>query len=253
MIPPSSTMSFLLGGKSLPHCVLADHDKVYRNQYYHSMYDDLDNVDAALVCKAASLIASTVAKLQGFDRADVDVNCTTVTTLLRCLAGSWSCPQFAESFPGTSFQEFPGNYAGVWNGWSMTLPIKFVQDWAVVHSTLANAGAPPPSPCPSIGQPCNNRTGRCIRNQCYDLGLTWYVPAVTPALSVVNNKYVVANDSSLPVFAESNWNLLQVRTFRQEDPGVQLGGLVAGFALTVVTAVVCVVATRKFNAVWRVE
>ena len=68
----------------------------------------------------------------------MEVNCTTVAALMECLAGSWSCPMFAESFPGVPVPEFPANYAGVYNGWGMTLPIKFVQDWGTVHSALAN-------------------------------------------------------------------------------------------------------------------
>ncbi len=255
-VPPSSTTTFLQGGRSVPHCVVADHDATYRNRYYHSMYDDLDNVDVDLVCKAATLLANAVATLQGFAQPQLQVNCSTVVDLMACLAGSWNCPQFAQSFPGQSFQEYPGNYAGVWNGWSMTYPVKYVQDWAAVRSALANAAAPAPSPCAQIGAPCNNNTGRCIRNQCYDLSLTWYAPAVSPVF-YWDGHWRVRNDSAadaaLPVFVESNWNALQVRTFHQEHPAAQLGGLVAGVALTLFATVVCVVATRKFNAVWRVE
>ena len=117
---------------------------------------------------------------------------------------------------------------------------------------VLSRAAPEPSHCPVVGDPCVNKTGRCIHNKCYDLDLTWYAPAISPALSA-DGYWRVHNISTLPIFTESDWAALQVRTFKQEDLGVQLGGLVAGFALTVITAVVCVVATRKFNAVWRVE
>lgn len=215
----------------------------------------MSNVDVELVCKAATVMANAVASLQQFSGAPgvLQANCTTVAELMSCLGGNWKCPLFKKYFPGWNMPEFAANYVGVYSGGTVTVPVKFVSDYAAERSSpLRHA---PTSPCDRLGARCNNDTGMCIRFACVDLSNLWSEPAYPTGLYWADGWRV--NDSAaatgLPVFTESNWNQLSVRTFVQEAPATQLAGLLVGGVLTVATAVACVVATRKFNAVWRLE
>lgn len=267
-IPPSSTMSFLLANSSVTHAVLTDHDEVYANQFYHSIFDDLANVDSDLVCKAANVLARAVASLQGFNDttiaavADFSVNCSLVDDLISCLAKSWNCSMMKD-YLGEQLQvEYPSNYVGVWNRGGFSIPVKFVHDIIAERSAFANPTVEKPEPlCERVQYPCGNDTGRCIRNKCVDLGLVWYVPGWSSGIEWSNGPvpswgwHVVDTsvNNTLPVFVESNWNSLSLRTFVQEDPAVQFVSVLFGVSFTIIASLLCLIATRKFNAVWRVE
>lgn len=212
-------------------------------------------MDVALVCKAATVLANAVAKLQHFDgpAGVLEVNCSTVADLMGCLGGDWKCGLFKKYFPNWNMPEFAANYVGVYAGGTVTVPVKFVSDFAAeLSSPLRDALV---SPCERLGARCNNDTGMCIRSACVDLSRLWNEPAFPTGLYWADGWRVndSAAASALPVFTESNWNQLSVRTFLQEAPATQLASLLVGGVLTLATAVVCVVATRKFNAVWRLD
>jgi hypothetical protein len=257
-LPPSSTQSFLHHAH-VPHVVLTDHTLAYSNHYYHSMFDDLHNVDTALVCRAATLLAHTIASLQEYhvppSTAALQVNCTRIAQYMGCLTGSWSCAMFKPYFPNWQMPEFVANYAGVFDFSSVSVPIKFLHD---VASELSNPfrANPPIDECDTHKPDslCMNNTGRCVRGVCVDMTLVMYVHAVSPAMYVEDRIWKVnSSDTTSPVFTESNWAQLSVRVFPAESPAVQFVGVFTGVAMTVLVAILCVVATRKFNRVWRLE
>jgi hypothetical protein len=64
-IPPSSLTQFIstlteLESRSV---VITDHSAEYVNPFYHSHFDDEDNVDTELVCDAATFLARTLFQL----------------------------------------------------------------------------------------------------------------------------------------------------------------------------------------------
>lgn len=255
-IPPSSTMSWLQRAPGLPHAVLTDHDQQYTNRFYHSIFDDIRNVDATLVCNASTVLARAVASLMLFNEpptaATLAANCTLVQRLLECLADSWHCPMMQDYFRGFNMPEYPSNTAGVHQDNSFSVPVKFVHDVAAEWS----ARTVPPSPCGS-GDRCkahNDSQGLCIRGTCVDVSRAWFADAFSPAIGWMDGYWHVTDtNAAVPVFTESNWNHLGVRVFPAEAPAVQLASLLVGGLLTVATALLCVLATRSFNRAWRLE
>ena len=245
-IPPSSSMSFLQKLPNLPTAVLTDHEAIYENQYYHSMFDDYDNIDPALVCDAANVLANAIAKLQGYaEKKTLSANCSVVDELLKCFAGDWRCPLFREYISRMgSAPEFPTSYCGVWSGLNTMTPMtKIVHDIA----TEANSVSEAPFKSCNRNQDCGD-LGRfkCIRNICLDDTRTWYLEAFSPAF-YKDGYWKIVDDDTLPAFTESVWLEIALKTFPMVSPLTDIMTLAIGVLVTIVSCIFCFFGGRLFS------
>lgn len=93
-------MSFLKVDPTLKGIVLTDHATQYKNPYYHSRFDDQENVNLTALCQITKTLARTIFLLGvndtvdqfGFSVDQLFINCTEVLELYACFTVSYECP-----------------------------------------------------------------------------------------------------------------------------------------------------------------
>lgn len=99
-LPPSSLMSFLKVDPTFKGVVLTDHSSEYKNPYYHSRFDNQENINLTSICEITKTIARTIFLLginntvddHGFSVDQLFINCTEIVELYTCFTVSYECP-----------------------------------------------------------------------------------------------------------------------------------------------------------------
>ena len=253
-LPPASVQSFLAKNhlrRTVPTLVLADHNSAgYVNHLYQSRYDMAARANATLLCEAASLLASALARLQGYPGADsappLHANCTRVTELLSCVSGNWRCALFQEYLPFMKdAPEFPSNYAGVFQGNSvMRPPTKLFHDIVTELNTphiIGNISCTRNGECPEAGS-----TYVCIRGRCVDQTSSQFRDALSPAF-FYDNGWRISKDTHSAAFTESIWMNVGFRAYPRETAATHILTLLSGILVTTVSAVMCVFGVKYVN------
>lgn len=115
-LPPSSLQSFLKENNKLVGIVIANHEKEFKNKFYNSLFDDINNLNISdsRVTKQLTNIATVVSKsihelLTGNSSDSITADETLVYNLLDCYLNDSSCDLF--KYVVSPDYEFPnGNY-----------------------------------------------------------------------------------------------------------------------------------------------
>jgi len=249
-IPPSSLMQFIKYNKdiSIKGVVISDHYSSYTNKFYHSIFDDYKNVNATLVCSAATLLSRSLYILAN-DNYSTDIlntiqaNCSLVEQLLYCLTNNQKCPLAVELIPQLNdIQDkeiIPSHYISVYSRNTRNIYQKFIHDW--VYNKTSNNKT---STCESDAD-CQN--GMCLKKKCrysptsyYDalsLGIKYNTD--TEMWDIVNASY--------PIWTESNWLPLVLRLFQVGNPVTDYYVFGAAVIEVIITIIVVIVSKRIFK------
>ena len=146
-LPPSSLMSFLHTRADLSGIVLTDHEREYKNPYYHSRFDNQENVNLTALCEVSLTVAKTIFLLGmngtedefGFWADDLTVNCTTIAELYSCFTATYEWAWVRElsltlRVGGTLPR--PTNYVGVYSHRSYNYMASFVYEWIANNTAI---------------------------------------------------------------------------------------------------------------------
>jgi hypothetical protein len=228
--------------------VLTDHSGPFANKYYHSQFDSAGNLLSDLIpgsaqpahtilCRKATLLARTLWIEAGGDPslATMQADCTMMDQLLRCMLEDSTCDLVQSVDPSAYPTPNPNQGLGntVLSHYSSVFtlaPESYISgDTLFLHDLMypwvlnASGWIPPPKgydgPWPTA--PRNIHVHDAVDpNLVFDLDANRYDIKST------------AND--FPLWAESNWDsTVGFRTFRVEDPRVEVGFFVAGLVVAV--------------------
>eukprot|EP01105_Mastigella_eilhardi_P018733 TRINITY_DN4364_c0_g1_i1.p1 TRINITY_DN4364_c0_g1~~TRINITY_DN4364_c0_g1_i1.p1 ORF type:complete len:666 (-),score=152.19 TRINITY_DN4364_c0_g1_i1:83-2080(-) len=239
-IPPSPAMSFVqlgigsggTGPAAAPVVVLADHQREYRNAYYHSHYDA--DIDAAeTLCAGAGKLARALFELASPLQApdSLQADCGLVSELWYCLTVNLKCRLFTNLIQNLTVDSAPSHYVGVF-GYSPTsyyigAPVKLV--YSVLYNYTASARGQAcedgQKQCP-YGYTCIGSKGqrRCLQASVY------YHDAISTGFEYDGSWWKLSSDTSAPVWTESNWNGLSLLTYQKDSPVKEGFFLAAGVA-----------------------
>ncbi len=123
--------------------MLADHNATYASPYYDSDWDRAQNVDAQLVCQAATLLAHsmyTLAMAPGSEMVPLTADCALVAQLLECMISNASCELFRGPVlpPSARVGEY-SHYVGVFQGVYGPLGVGTKAVYELLHNWTADA------------------------------------------------------------------------------------------------------------------
>ncbi|ETO25807.1 hypothetical protein RFI_11329, partial [Reticulomyxa filosa] len=119
--PPSSFWSFLQANTNITGVVLTDFQTNYSNQWFHSVFDSIYQIDADQVCMTATLFARTLLTAADTDgllndsflQKNVNADCILVETLINCLMEDMTCNLVASIAPSAT-DPTPSHYTSVY-------------------------------------------------------------------------------------------------------------------------------------------
>ncbi|CAA0814554.1 Nicastrin [Striga hermonthica] len=262
-VPPSSLMTFLRKKPLISGLVLEDFDSAFSNEFYHSHFDDLSNINSSSITAAASLVARTLFILAGGENPsainNIKINSSLVDELISCLLNcdpGLSCELVKHYIsPSTAC---PSHYVGVILGKPSSTPYpSYVGDVSrFVWNFLADKTSIPSknvsSSCP---KDCHDVDELCIREEADGKGVcvistTRYVPAYSTRLkydeSVESWTVLPINSSDTmgtedPIWTESNWDTINLRLYTVQtstyDNLILLLGIIITFLSYLVIAI----------------
>ncbi|KAL9230907.1 hypothetical protein vseg_006198 [Gypsophila vaccaria] len=254
-IPPSSMMSFLKMNSQISGTVLEDFDAVFSNDFYHSHFDDITNINSTSIVSAASLVARSLYMLacetKNPNDSDLDaihVNASLVESLLDCLVKcdpGLSCGLVNNYIKPSS--TCPSSYVGViatdpssppYPGYSSDIS-RFI--WNFLSEKTAMPMGNSSSNCQ---QECSNKDEVCIKSETDQKGVcvrstTRYVPAYSTRLHFDSGSWKLLPPNSSdpmgmvdPVWTESNWDTIGLRVYAVQNATYNRLILLAGLGIT---------------------
>lgn len=248
-IPPSAAEAFLDHNSQLPTLVLTDHAGPYANKYFQSEFDGALNmltdaipgsamIQHASLCNKATLISRFLwLEAGGSEEASMSIqaDCDLINQLLHCLLEDYRCDLVNSVAPGAfytptnSFKTHP-HYSSVYNlqpdSYVDSTPL-FMHNLLLSFALNATDYVPRPAdwnPSLPYPDPPNN---------------VHYHDAVDPNLrfDLGANRWIIAPDANdRPLYMESNWDSgIGWRSFRMEDPRVDIVCIILGVAVAVAT------------------
>eukprot|EP01125_Pyxidicula_operculata_P021258 TRINITY_DN8113_c0_g1_i1.p1 TRINITY_DN8113_c0_g1~~TRINITY_DN8113_c0_g1_i1.p1 ORF type:complete len:644 (-),score=128.86 TRINITY_DN8113_c0_g1_i1:153-2084(-) len=246
-IPPSALKGFISSNDKFADIgvVITDHESSYNNKFYDSMFDDYYNVNLDKVCQSAQLLLNSIYAIAN----DVDsapssykVNCSLVYELMDCVALNDTCAEKMALVHVTTGEDYPVHYTGVYQS-SRTLHQKFIEDWVSDRAAFNVT---------NITCDDSNKCGEnefCSRSVCKQ-SATYKHPALSTNVRIVPGElwssWEVIDETKDPVWTESNWIPLGLRTFLIGDPLIDY--VFIGFAVVeaIIVIVITVVIKREF-------
>eukprot|EP01126_Amoeba_proteus_P050392 TRINITY_DN5948_c0_g2_i4.p1 TRINITY_DN5948_c0_g2~~TRINITY_DN5948_c0_g2_i4.p1 ORF type:complete len:617 (+),score=133.28 TRINITY_DN5948_c0_g2_i4:242-2092(+) len=201
--------------------VLADHEAEYKNQYYHSIFDTVENIDPELICTTSTLIARTVSLLargvvdveKDKEVEKVEANCSLVNQLINCIIKDMSCP-LVRALLGKA-NGLPQHYPSVFQDSSQS----FVYHWLYDRlgtpegNTTCN-----PGDCPTHHLCYNGTCKQALVFSHQALNENLYVEqGAFSSHWVLNSTQSHDQDN---IWTESNWNPLGLRTYKVSNPSI---------------------------------
>lgn len=256
-LPPTSVHQFIkstekLPGEKLLGSVLSNYDAKFVNRFYHSIYDDSNNVQyvgenkAYLVdhiVRVSSLVASSLYELV-FEKAKrIETSPETVRNLLDCYLENGNCTTFIRALPaGLSLA--PGPIQTYWDPTKHDDNINSVVTQALLRYFLGDRFEYNHTKCNAEDgesqqynfvyvngkdKPITDGTqGVCIRSQVIALN------AISPAYSRIDN--MISVNKSLPAWTVSLDNIRNpVRIFMIPSPVYQWCVLLLGIIVTLMS------------------
>lgn len=211
-LPPSSSLSFLKYKDSLKDktFVISDHASAFSNKFYHSHFDDFENLDIETIKKSAALLANTLFELamdgEIENETRIIINETLVEELAFCLTKNISCDLISYVLNDTRVNQntVPSHYPGPFFVNSISYTSKFVHDFVALnlnHSRDANCTS-----CEGVNENCI--AGYCISSyvnyhEAYSTGLK---------RDYETGKYSVIDENE-PNWVESYWTPIGLRLY----------------------------------------
>ncbi|KAK9106575.1 hypothetical protein Syun_022586 [Stephania yunnanensis] len=225
--------------------VLEDFDTVFTNKFYHSDLDDFSNINSSVIAAAASLVSRALyilasdKELNTTALSSINVNSSLVEDLLGCLLTcepGLSCELVKDHITPTSV--CPNNYVGV---------------------LLEKTSLPSKNTNSSCSESCSNKDHVCIRAETPAKGscvvsTTRYIPAYSTRLKFESDKWILLPPNASdplgmvdPVWTESFWNVIGLRTYTVQSATYDRLVLLAGIIVTVL-AYLAIAVTRTVVA-----
>jgi nicastrin len=263
-IPPSSLMAFIKKNPKTSGIVIEDFNTVFHNKFYHSHLDNQSNINSSSIVAAASLFARSLyilanhkTNLTDLALNSVKVNSSLVEQLLGCLLNcepGLSCDLVKHYITPTA--TCPNHYVGVILGEPSSSPyLDYVSDVSrFVWNFLAEKTSKPSKNSTSCPKDCGGEGELCVGSETDGKGVcvistTRYVPAYSTRLKLESGIWKISPHNSSdpmgekdPIWTESNWDTIQLRTYSALDPSYDSLILVIGISITVLayTAVIVI-------------
>jgi len=253
-------MSFLKFKPNMNHVVISEYNTQYTNKYYHSRFDNRENLgfqfnsqqqppnDTACLHlgRMATLLARTLYKLSWGDNdtlpPNLEANCTLAELLTICFTQYLSCDLVAEYLPGYSFSDgLPSQYTSVHQATAVQQVTAALAREILYEYTASFRGGN----CTTY-KDCDNST-ECIRHRCLKSG-TYYHDALSLAFdqnldgTYSPNRLYWETEST---WTESNWGSLYLEIFMMDSLGSEIAVLVMGI-LEVLASIGAVFFVRNY-------
>eukprot|EP01097_Dermamoeba_algensis_P003523 TRINITY_DN2436_c0_g1_i1.p1 TRINITY_DN2436_c0_g1~~TRINITY_DN2436_c0_g1_i1.p1 ORF type:complete len:667 (-),score=79.98 TRINITY_DN2436_c0_g1_i1:247-2247(-) len=219
-LPPSSLMSFLRVKPNLVGVALADHDAQYSNRYYHSRHDGRENVDSKQVSQVASVLSRVIFNhFLSLSTPPPAINNSLVDTLLNCFISNFTCT-FLDRFFGSISRTQRSSislYTSVYS------PGRYFPAFNRNSASSRYVSAPVSSVVRSLLQSFN------MTSRFHD-ALSPAVMYFTQDDSSSALTRTVAKDlaAKFGVFAESDWDKLELTGFYEDNPNKDIIMFVVG-------------------------
>lgn len=264
ILPPASIQSTLKASdRKIPAILLSNFDESYKNNFYHSLYDnakkhnyDHEEKDSKLVehlAKISETVARVVYKTVGNTDKTIEfqANKTLINDLIQCYTVKANCELFS-SVANAGFGRWPETlpqYVGVDRKTtyhtmftyrllayltSAKQPLDGVYTSSnctaptnqSIYDYIFISGDEPPSWFPGTKEECRNslECGYCYKTTAQR------IKAVSPAFEIEN--YDFHNDT-YSSWSESSWQTTSSRMFLKADPGREKGYLALGIFLLI--------------------
>lgn len=243
-LPPSSSLTFVkneslaLTDKTF---VITDHAAEYNNKYYHSHFDDFENIDIDAVKKSAKFLAQSLYSLaneiDAVDASMVSINETLVEDLTYCLTKNISCSLVSTILQDTRLSKTPtpSHYPGPFFTNSISITSKFVHDFA--YLSLNRTRTPG----------CDKCEDKCISGYCIS-AYVHYHEAYSIGLkrNYQDGSYSII-DKKEPNWVESYWTPIGIRLYYAGSSSKEAIFLIFSIILMAFFAGLCVLFQNKFS------
>eukprot|EP01080_Neovahlkampfia_damariscottae_P004799 gene4799-8385_t len=217
IIPPGSLNSFLFHDKS--GIILNEFDDEFKNKYYQSKFDNIENINLNQICKISSLLATSlfeISKYKNINSMKIESNCTLIKELSNTLLKQSS-------------------YSGVFRFYNNINENQyFIFEFMSKLTQLDNSSLKYCETHPLDVKYCNeNET--CISNKCIKIS-TYYHHSYSKDLEFKDKKWIVLNESNYDsIFTESIWLNRGSRIYLKEGIFSQIFSLFFGCFIVMIT------------------
>jgi len=251
--------------------VIADHNEIFKNKYYKSVFDTIDKIDPKLVCSAATLLAKTLSAMgrnvtnieTDNETSKINANCTLVDELLDCLGRNTSCSLKRQFLPGldeSNAPEFPVHYSSVYFRGTYSPHQKFIHDWVFDRVNISHFHTINLTKCTSDSQ-CKQGES-CIKSMC-QISATYYHEATNLNVKFIPPElfagyYEVINKTqNISIWTESDWGTglyggNTLRLFEVTDPSIDYIFLGVAMAECLITLVIAIIIYKFFNVKYKI-
>ncbi|XP_063229542.1 nicastrin [Bacillus rossius redtenbacheri] len=251
-VPPSSLQTFLAADASFPGLVVTSHGDQFNNRFYHSIYDNVENVDYTYQNGSSPQLDSIQTFLTNVSfslatslyniitkksyRGDVAANATLVDELLHCYLDTPDCPMFRAA---TFEQKLPPGtqslYVGV-NVWPNVLTSLTGQLLAwLTHVGGSNRSR---EECHGDWQDQVYQyiwmSGDTEEGMCVETTMN-YSTAISPAFLIPDYDW---SSGKYSTWTESVWQELSVRMFLKPSRNVEILTFTLGVCIFITSFVV---------------
>ena len=198
-IPPSSLMPFIQNNNNYPGIVIADFNEQYSSKYYHSRFDNQENINVDSICNVANLLSKSLYSYASGNNAklneNITVDCNLAKELVYCLTVNMSCEFATPYLQGLSFDSQPTQYTSVWyQNLLLSITAKFIHD-VMGGLTATSIG----DDCDTLAD-CKGSNDLCLNGKCI-ASTTYYHDALSLAFELTSNGWSINKENS----AYSTW------------------------------------------------
>lgn len=255
-LPPSSIQSFLAYNRSIPHILLQDHDRQYRNPVFNSPLDDSSRLTASLasrLCELSTALARSAYGLAmtgsssapGTAPLTIQANCTLITELWDCLMKNFSCPLVNQTLGQCRCYYYNYNYynhnyynctvfeqegpTSKYSGFIFSNPLKYSPPDYIrfLHKWMANTLKQPNTTAPiscRTNSDCLNAGNAtiCSNSQCIESTTRFHESFGTGLEFDTASGYFRLTNRSLPNWVQSNFDPASLELFEVDSPESQI-------------------------------
>eukprot|EP00823_Brevimastigomonas_motovehiculus_P003710 TRINITY_DN2302_c0_g1_i1.p1 TRINITY_DN2302_c0_g1~~TRINITY_DN2302_c0_g1_i1.p1 ORF type:complete len:634 (-),score=83.30 TRINITY_DN2302_c0_g1_i1:236-2137(-) len=230
-IPPSPARAFYAAKADLPVLVLADHFSHYVNKFYHSEYDDFDNLQSnepisnviSHICRVATITARALFESAGGAvsiSSSIQADCDLVSQLVHCFLETPSCAFFRSFLPDVS-DYYVTHYMGVYQ----LMQPRYISGLSKLLFNYISS---------------LNSTFQVFYHDAVDPGLEFDYEL---------EQWKVSNTTDTMLWTESNWpSDIQTQIYRRENPSVEATMIVFGVLSLLLSLAIVYVIHAKWCA-----
>lgn len=290
-LPPSSIQSFLKLNLSVAGLLITDHEKNYKNKYFHSIFDTSENINVTFpeniteseaanyntdlsrkLQKMMTNIAKTIYFQASKKELNDQVNQTTLNRLVYCFYKNTTCDFFRSILTDTQWNVYDSllksnlpkyklsfytsvNNAQISGKWISQMLLKYFtrnQNYETLNVSECDKNSEKFQKL-MVSNNLTTTNVNYVNGVCIGTSL-YAVSSVSPAF----NKYLdgkLVDVDRFPAWTESSWNgkPVQMRLFMYTNQAVQISSIVIGVATLILSFGITIVANRLSDKWFKID